>query len=194
MIEATDILVTAFHDDPLACWLFPDARDRQVAAPYLFRPFVERAAATGGLAVSGDAAVAVWLTVAADEPAFPDHDGEPPEALRPHLERLAAFARLAGARHPTGRAHLYLPFLGVVPAHRGNGVGAALLAARLATCDDEGVPVYLEASSARSRPLYERCGFQATGEPVVLPGGPPIWPMWREPAHTTTRKENDDDR
>ena len=42
------------------------------------------------------------------------------------------------------------------------------------------VPVYLEASAARNVPLYERHGFRLTGEPVTLPDGPTVWPMWRD--------------
>lgn len=51
----------------------------------------------------------------------------------------------------------------------------------LERCDREGTPAYLEASSARSRGLYERLGFTFTGRAVDLPEGPPMWPMWREP-------------
>ncbi len=32
-------------------------------------------------------------------------------------------------------------------------------------CDREGLPAYLEASSDRSRKLYERLGFELTGRP-----------------------------
>ncbi|MFJ8632616.1 hypothetical protein [Streptomyces sp. NPDC093568] len=39
----------------------------------------------------------------------------------------------------------------------------------------------LEASSVRSRRLYERLGFEPEGEPIALPDGPRMWPMWREP-------------
>ena len=70
-------------------------------------------------------------------------------------------------------------FLGVVPGARGRGLGGALLRDRLVRADAEGMPAYLEASSPRSRALYERHGFRATGDPIHLPDGPPLWPMWR---------------
>jgi hypothetical protein len=50
----------------------------------------------------------------------------------------------------------------------------------LERCDREEMPAYLEASSPRSRACYERSGFEATDE-LVLPDGPPLWPMWRRP-------------
>lgn len=40
---------------------------------------------------------------------------------------------------------------------------------------------YLEATSPLNRRLYERHGFEVTGE-IQLPNGPAMWPMWREPA------------
>ncbi|MBK1783340.1 GNAT family N-acetyltransferase [Prauserella cavernicola] len=179
--DAVAVLVSAFQDDPLSRWLFPDDATRPAATARLFEPFVARSAEVGELAVAGGgAAVAVWLPHAAGESGMDTGDEPPPEFL-PYLARLRHFAELVGPLHPHGRAHLYLPFLGVAPGEQGRGLGAALLADRLALADEQGLPVYLEASSARSRPLYERHGFRGTGEPVTLPDGPRIWPMWREP-------------
>jgi GNAT superfamily N-acetyltransferase len=67
------------------------------------------------------------------------------------------------------------------PGRQSQGLGGALLASALERCDREGVAAYLEASSARSRGLYERLGFAFTGRTVDLPEGPQLWPMWREP-------------
>ncbi|MEV0050120.1 GNAT family N-acetyltransferase [Saccharopolyspora shandongensis] len=181
-------LVAAFDDDPLTSWLFPDAEARRAALPHVFGPAVAASIAAEELAVAGDgSAVAVWLPPA-DHDAEIGGDRELPASFLPHLERLEIFNRLVLARHPRGRMHLYLPFLGVLPGRRGAGLGSALLADRLARADAEGVPAYLEASSPRSRPLYERHGFRDLGEPVVLPGGPPVWPMWRDPK--TNDEEN----
>ncbi|MFE4644295.1 GNAT family N-acetyltransferase, partial [Streptomyces sp. NPDC056730] len=65
--------------------------------------------------------------------------------------------------------------------HQGRGLGRALIEPVLERCDREGLPAYLEASSERSRRLYERLGFTFTGTTVDLPDGPHMWPMWREP-------------
>jgi len=51
----------------------------------------------------------------------------------------------------------------------------------LARCDREGARAYLDAASERNKRLYERHGFQAE-DPFAPPGGPPLWPMWRQPA------------
>ncbi|MFF5987183.1 GNAT family N-acetyltransferase [Prauserella flavalba] len=177
------VLVAAFQDDPVSCWLFPEDESRPRAAERLFAPLVARSAADGELVVTGDgAAVAVWVPLSAGESVMGHSDDELPPELLPHARRLVTFAELAAQRHPHDRAHLYLPFLGVEPGRRGSGLGGALLAERLARADRQGLPAYLEASSARSRPLYERHGFHVTGDPITLPDGPEVWPMWREPA------------
>src|SRR5687767_6551887 len=43
------------------------------------------------------------------------------------------------------------PFIGVEPARQGRGLGAALLRAQLAVCDQAGLPAYLESSNPRNR-------------------------------------------
>jgi hypothetical protein len=49
------------------------------------------------------------------------------------------------------------------------------------------VPAYLEASSPRARDLYLRHGYTLRPDaPFRLPGGPPLWGMWREPAGTAS--------
>ena len=96
------------------------------------------------------------------------------------LPRLLRTLSLIEAKHPRER-HYYLPVIGVAPEWQGKGIGTALLRPMLERCDREGVPAYLEASSERNRACYERNGFEVTNELQVPGGGPPIWPMWREP-------------
>ena len=77
--------------------------------------------------------------------------------------------------------HWYLYYLGARPGRQNAGIGTALLRPMLETCDNEGLPAYLEATSPRNRALYRRHGF-LDGEPLGLPdGGPPMYPMWRRP-------------
>jgi GNAT superfamily N-acetyltransferase len=97
-----------------------------------------------------------------------------------HLPRsLGALTRMESG-HPK-EPHYYLPFVGVLPECRGRGIGAAVLAPVLERCDREELPAYLEASSPRNRPLYERLGFAVTEEITLGKGSPPIWRMWRDP-------------
>jgi GNAT superfamily N-acetyltransferase len=82
--------------------------------------------------------------------------------------------------HPTDD-HWYLPLTGVDPVAQGRGLGSALLAHALKTCDSDGLPAYLEATSPRNRSLYERHGFNVV-ETIQAGTSPPFWAMLREPA------------
>jgi len=46
--------------------------------------------------------------------------------------------------------------------------------------------LYLDATSERNKRLYERHGFEAEAE-YAPEGGPPLWPMWREPKEACRR-------
>ena len=78
------------------------------------------------------------------------------------------------------RDHWYLSVLGTDPDRQGKGIGAALVQPVLDLCDAEGLGAYLESSKESNIPYYRRFGFEVSGE-LRFRGGPPIWPMWRDP-------------
>jgi hypothetical protein len=53
---------------------------------------------------------------------------------------------------------------------------------RLAALDSQGLPTYLEASNRDSARLYERLGYKRLDRTTDMPGGPSLYPMWRNPA------------
>jgi len=177
-------LAAAFYADPVFEWLYPDAvQRRQVMGPF-FGIFTDAIAPYGVSQVIGDgAAAALWVPpgehVVAEEDAEAFFDEI--NALSPaDGERLAAVFELMDAAHPMEPCW-YLNFIGVVPEEQGTGVGSALLRSSLARSDRDGVPAYLEATSPDNCRLYERFGFEVIGE-IVLPDGPIMVPMWRDPA------------
>jgi GNAT superfamily N-acetyltransferase len=181
------LLDEAFQDDPVSGWVFPGAEDRRAKHPGLMAAFTDIVLAAGRIDVTEDgSACALWLSMPADE-GHDDHGAEDEgpaqvrEAVDPDNERIERIGRLTAAIHPTGRAHAYLWMIGVAPGRQGEGLGTALIETVLDRCDREGLPAYLEASSARSRKLYERLGFEPAGPVLDLPDGPSMWPMWREP-------------
>jgi len=109
---------------------------------------------------------------------------ETPTAVGTFGRRLpvALWSRLRMERHhPRKPPHWYLAVMGVDPDWQGSGLGGALMRPVLDQLDAGAMPAYLEASTPRSRALYERNGFEVTGEFNMPRGGPPIWLMWREP-------------
>jgi GNAT superfamily N-acetyltransferase len=160
------------------------ARDR--ALTWLFRLALDMAMSLGHVYTTEDRlGVALWtppgrlgagqLRQAWRMPAFVRAVG-----LRRVARVVPAIAAL-GARHPR-RPHWYLSELAVDPPAQGRGIGSALLADRLTACDRSRLPAYLESSSPRNTPLYERHGFHVLEELRMGGDGPPVRLMWREPA------------
>ncbi|MGW5271257.1 GNAT family N-acetyltransferase [Streptomyces sp. NPDC004044] len=181
--QVVRLLDEAFHHDPVSGWVFPDEAHRRAVHGKFLGVFVDVTLAEGRIDLLEDGtAVALWLPVPAGAPTEEDTT---PALMRatadPDNERAELVGRLTGAIHPHDRAHEYLLMIGVSPDRQGEGTGAALIADVLERCDRDSVPAYLEASSARSRRLYERLGFTFMGTTVELPDGPSMWPMWREP-------------
>ncbi|MFF1932642.1 GNAT family N-acetyltransferase [Streptomyces sp. NPDC058228] len=181
--QVVRLLDEAFHHDPVSGWVFPEEAHRRAVHGKFLGVFVDVTLAEGRIDLLEDGtAVALWLPVPAGAPTEEDTT---PALMRatadPDNERAELVGRLTGAIHPHDRAHEYLLMIGVSPDRQGEGIGAALIADVLERCDRDGVPAYLEASSARSRRLYERLGFTFMGTTVELPEGPSMWPMWREP-------------
>ncbi|MFD3915633.1 GNAT family N-acetyltransferase [Streptomyces sp. NPDC088147] len=177
------LLEEAFDDDPVSCWVFPEKDHRRRVHGLFLGVFADVALAEGWVDILEDGTgMALWLPVPAGPP---EGEDDTPARMRatadPDNERTELVGRLTGAIHPHDRAHAYLLMIAVSPVHQGRGLGRALIEPVLARCDREGLPAYLEASSERSRRLYERLGFTFTGTTVDLPDGPPMWPMWREP-------------
>jgi GNAT superfamily N-acetyltransferase len=179
-------LASAFQDDPVIAWIFPDEQRRRHVLP-VFMEFRLRKLALPHDEVwmtAGGAAAAVWLP--------PPGRWQLPVPQR--LRLLPPLVRFFGLRtasilgglnrmeelHPRDPSHWYLFILGTEQAAQGRGLGSALLAQVLTRIDADGMPVYLESSSERNLALYGRHGFEMTSE-VAIPGGPRIWPMWREP-------------
>lgn len=138
----------------------------------------------------------VWTTdeaVGAAIWAPPEHSRIPARAT---IREVSPMARVFGRRlplafrtrlrvegkHPRKPAYWYLATMGVEPDWQGRGIGSKLMQPALEIIDAQGMPAYLEASTPRSRVLYERHGFEVTGEFNLPSGGPTLWQMWREPA------------
>ena len=178
----------AFGDDPVFCWLQPDAGKRATALPGLFGAMARHHFLGGGgvevaTSESGVGAAALWDPPGGWDQAPREQVRMLPAVIRCFRGRLGVARALAEemkANHPE-EPHWYLAMIGSDPRVRGAGYGNALLRSRLDRCDAEGAPAYLESSNPDNIPYYMRFGFEVTGEIAMPGGGPPLWPMWRRP-------------
>jgi GNAT superfamily N-acetyltransferase len=174
----------AFHDDPVMTWLFGDDDARRLRRLHRFFPHEARRHRRQGevLTTAGHEGGAFWDPPGKWKTPWWEVLRSLPvmvPAVGPRLRRGLRGLELIERAHPR-EPHWYLAVVGTDPAHRGKGVGAALIDPVVARCDATGTPAYLESSKADNVPYYERFGFTVTGQ-IDLPKGPPLWPMWRDP-------------
>jgi GNAT superfamily N-acetyltransferase len=178
------LIAEAFGDLPPSHWLISDQAARSEIFPGYFRLFVDHALVSGSVYTTPDRdAAALWIPVGREPPSPPDRY---PERLRaattPWTERFIVFDAELDRHHPADTPHHHLALLGVRPDRQGQGTGTALLDYYHHILDTQTrAPAYLEASSQRNRDLYLRHGYTDHGPPIRLPGGPMMYPMWREP-------------
>lgn len=171
-------LATAFFDDPVFAYCYPDASRRQRILQPWFEAVVTSTLVHDQIYTTHEAiAGAVWLPPGAPEDA--DLTTRLAEISGEDADRLAGIFECMEAHHPD-EPHHYLFLLATRPEWQSRGIGSNLLRPVLEACDREAMPAYLEASSEDNRRLYLRHGFEQVGE-IRLRGGPSMWPMWREP-------------
>jgi GNAT superfamily N-acetyltransferase len=173
-------LARAFADDPVMNYLV-GANIRRLST--FFGAELRQYVRNGEVLTAGDnAAGALWARPNRWRSGLRDLLRSTPAmaaALRTHVPRaLKVLSRMEQA-HPR-EPHWYLGVVGTDPAAQGKGLGRALIDPILQRCDEAGLGAYLESSKERNIPYYNRFGFTVTGE-IAFPGGPTLWPMWREP-------------
>ncbi|MEJ7798173.1 MAG: GNAT family N-acetyltransferase [Solirubrobacteraceae bacterium] len=176
------MLARAFYDDPVTAWFYPDPTRRLAHARRFFAIRLRQLADQELIFTTPDhAGAALWTLPGRWRedlrqslmllPMLP--------VLLPRIVRSTRAVREIERLHPRP-PHFYLSVLGAEPAQQGGGVGSALLDPVLQRCDSDQIAAYLECSKECNVAFYARHGFTVT-ERVDLPGGPPLWFMWREP-------------
>ncbi len=166
----TAVLAAAFTGGDVDQWLGATDTTRKAH----FRTVVAAAFADGIVRVADEDGALLGAALWFPRPAPRPDPG-------PLTGRLAVLHRLLAERHPAAPAHHHLAYLGVRPECQGQGIGSYLLIGHHAYLQVSRTPVYLEANDPRNRALYLRHGYSDMGAPILLPGGIPIWPMWRPP-------------
>jgi ribosomal protein S18 acetylase RimI-like enzyme len=173
------VLVLAFGADPATRWTWRTPDEYLRHFPTFTKILGGKAfARESAFYVDGYAGAALWLPPGVE----PDHAAlaalMQSSSAAPPEEDAALFEQMDRC-HPR-EPHWYLPLIGVDPSHQGEGLGGALMAHALTSCDRDHTPAYLESSNPKNVPLYERHGFEALGT-LQVGTSPPIIPMIRRP-------------
>jgi ribosomal protein S18 acetylase RimI-like enzyme len=189
---AVELLTRAFHEDPGALIIEPDAARRPAALRIMFAPVVRWAQAYGEVAtaVAADGrigGIATFVPPGHESPtpdeieAFDFRAGERlvPEAWSRN-EPMVDFIESQHERAIQG-PHWRLDFFGVEPELQGAGLGGRLIATGHAKADAAGERVWLETFTPQNVRWYEGRGYRVVCEAPV-PGSPfTLWGLVREP-------------
>jgi ribosomal protein S18 acetylase RimI-like enzyme len=181
-----EVLGRAFHNDPVACWILPDAERRRRRLPRVYAMQLRSlfiAQGTTQVAVRDGViqAGALWNPPGRWKASALVQMRQLPGALRlagAGFGRLMGVTRALEQAHPR-RPHWYLADLGTDPDAQGTGLGRLLLESQLARCDERSENAYLETPGSNVA-YYERVGFSVT-QRISIPTGPTIFAMWRPP-------------
>lgn len=179
----TALIADALYPLTLGRWLEPDTARRREVLAAVATIHVEHAVSNGQAWTTDDhAATGLWLPYDTDQPARPDdYDQRLAHVCGPTADRVRTLDRLADSHHPVAPHHQHLTMLAVRRARQRDGLGRKLLDHQLVILDAAEVPSYATAVDAVSRELFFRVGYSDYGPPIDLPGGPRLWPMWRQP-------------
>ena len=174
-------ITLGFLGDPVARWMWPDAKTYLDTMPAFVAAFAGKAFETRSAYIADDGkAAALWL------PPDVEPDGDALEALFARtiapeiLDDLTAVFEQMAAFHPHDEPCWYLPMIAADPGFVGRGLGAAILKQALRRCDADSLIAYLESSNPRNMSLYERHGFEAIGR-IQAGSSPTLYPMIRRP-------------
>lgn len=168
------LMALAFATDPFVRWVLPNpykyVSDSLKHAGDTTAPAFDN----GTVYMIGEAyGAAVWVAPDAKfkrKDRANDGGGDMPD-------ELAELVQKSGAYRPT-EPHWYLAYIAVDPAHRGKGLGTALMNYSLDICDREHMPVYLESTNRANLSIYRRHGFELLAE-VQVGNSPMRYPMLR---------------
>ena len=178
--SAIDVIAEAFLNDPTWSWAFSDPTARRQWWKFCINEALRH---PWTFKTNGFEAVSVWIPPSRTE--F-SHDGE--QSIPRRLNDLAGARASEVAEllhrfdqaHPRNEPHYYLSLLGTRDAHRGRGLGMALLEENLARIDAEHMPAYLESSNPGNNHRYEAVGFVSVASFQAPGDGPVVTGMWRK--------------
>lgn len=192
--KAAELMGRAFQNDPLLIHALPEPEERAILGRRHFEPVVRQAQQSGEVRCIRGEDGALWAVACWRLPGR--HEPTRAEAERSGLTRMAeligagpterldgVFAFLGERREACGVAddHWHLALIGTAPEAQGQGLGRALLAAKLAESDPAGQPVFFETTAAVNVPFYTRNGFDVLEEGVDPTSGVPYWLFLRDP-------------
>jgi len=171
-------IAKGYFDDIFFKWVVPLESERLAVLTDYYKVYLGAVGAYIYVAEENGVMVgaSVWLPHDADPAIYDDIDAAA-GVFAPH------FRAVADASHesePKDTAFTQLVGFVTDEAHRGRGIGVALLKAHLDLMDAEGIPTYLEASTPfHGGGVYGKFGYTLYGPLLTFSPTAVLYPLWR---------------
>jgi ribosomal protein S18 acetylase RimI-like enzyme len=189
--EASEILASAFHDDPIFGFLPESKQQRNNILKWNFKIGLHYNLPYNHIYIY--TTVGSFKGVAAWTP--PGHSNLSIFRLLPAalalpfkvgwriVGRFMSLLSILDENHKRDMPlpHWYLDVLGVAPATQGQGIGSLLLQPVLKQADTDGLPCYLQTSTERGVRFYQKNGFEVLRSVKLPKQDLYLWTMKRQP-------------
>lgn len=186
---AAHVLSSAFKNDPLFVFFFPDADTRVELTFYTFRFIAAHAQKKGFVyAVSSVfEGASIWLPFTALKRGLVDQVRFGALKMLSWQGKEAIGRQIMASEHmraihaaSLGGPHMYLSTIGIDEKYRGKGLLSDLMQPGLEKADRENIPCYLDTHNEKNIGLYARYGFEIAAESVIPGSDVRHWAMIRK--------------
>jgi ribosomal protein S18 acetylase RimI-like enzyme len=190
--KACVVAGTAFKDDPLMVFTYPDELERKEKARYGFYMLYNygiKYGLTYGTSNNLEG-ITIWL---------------PPDKVYPStwtmmrygglytmrkvglklkaMKRSMKVFRYEEERHKelAPFEHWYFQNIAVKPEEQGKGYGGLLISSMLKTIESDGLPIYVETNTEKAASIYQKYGFEILEHIIIPETDVPLWCMLLKP-------------
>ncbi len=190
--EAIKVAGSAFQDDPIMVFTYPDEEERKQNSQYGFYMLYNYGIKYGlTYATSKNLeGITIWL---------------PPKKIYPStwtmmryggfytmrkvglklkaMKRSMTVFKYEEERHKELAPfdHWYFQNIAVKPEEQGKGYGGLLISTMIKNIESDGLPIYVETNTEKAVSIYQKYGFEILEHVIIPETDVPLWCMLRKP-------------
>ena len=188
--KAIQVAGSAFQDDPIMVFTYPDEEERKQNSPYGFYMIYNYGIKHGlTYATSKNLeGITIWLPTDKVYPstwAMLRYGGF--YTMRKVglkikvMKRTMTVFKYEEERHKelAPYDHWYFQNIAVKPEEQGKGYGGLLISTMLKTIESDGLPIYVEINTEKAVSIYQKYGFEILEHGIIPETDAPLWCMLR---------------
>ncbi len=190
--KAIQVAGSAFQNDPVTIFTYPDEKERKEKLQYGFYMLYNYGIKHGlTFATSKNLeGITIWLPLGKLYPStwtMMRYGGF--YTMRKVGLKIKAMKRTMTIlkyeeerhKHLVPYDHWYLQNIAVKPEEQGKGYGGLLISTMIKKIESDGLPIYLETNTEKNVSIYQKYGFEILEHEIIPKSDVPLWCMLRKP-------------